>query len=337
MTPPNVADSKKLELAVAAQECQQYRESKVGAPDEIKRQMECPLCNSRNTRILKFIDVEPVIALWREYYRIDIRPEFHDVSQMELWRCVNCSISFFAPERLTGSAQLYSQLENIDWYYLPRKWEYEIALRDLQGRQRILEIGCGSGSFMALAKEEAGLSVEGLELNTKAINDAVQRGLHVRLATAKDAANQSPGWYDAVCSFQVLEHVPEPGEFLRACCTLLRPGGLLILGLPNQQSYVRHMINPLDMPPHHMTRWTRRPLRRLQAHFPLKLVRTACEPLTESQVELYVDTYASILRRRNFGFLIHPWVRARTIRLIRRLGVGRFLRGQNIYACYVRN
>jgi hypothetical protein len=124
---------------------------------------------------------------------------------------------------------------------------------------------------------------------------------------------------------------------LDACCTLLRPGGLLILGLPNQRSYVRHMVNPLDMPPHHMTRWTPQSLTQLQDHFPLRLVRNACEPLTDSQVELYVDTYAGILRRLELGFLIHPWVRTRTIHLIRRLEIGRFLRGQNIYACYVRN
>ncbi len=308
-----------------------------GVPQRLQTQMQCPLCRSAKTRRVRLIDVEPVIALWHEFYQIDIRPEFHGVSQMELWRCADCSVSFFAPECLAGSAQMYSQLEKIDWYYLPRKWEYEVALEDLQGRERILEIGCGSGNFMALAKVEGGLSLEGLEQNTKAINEAVQRGLRVREATAEDVAKQSPASYDAVCSFQVLEHVPKPAEFLQACCRLLRPGGLLIVAVPNQNSYVRHMINPLDMPPHHMTRWTRRSLAQLQAHFPLKLIRTACEPLTDSQVELYVNTYADILKRRGLGFLTHSWVRTRTGSAIRRLGVGRFLRGQNIYACYVRN
>jgi SAM-dependent methyltransferase len=231
---------------------------------------------------------------------------------------------------------MYAQLADYGGYYVARKWEYDAALLDLRGHQRILEIGCGSGNFMTLAKEEAGLSIEGLEQNEEAIKEATRRGLRVRKATAEDAAKQSPGMYDAVCSFQVFEHITKPKELLDACCALLRPAGLLILGVPNQDSYVRHMVNPLDMPPHHMTRWTRRPLHRLQAHFPLKLVRTSCEPLTDNQIPLYVETYASILRRRDLGFLAHPWVCRRTVGLIRKFGLGRVLRGQNIYTCYVR-
>ena len=308
-----------------------------GVREGLQKQMQCPLCRSAKTRKVRSIDVEPVIALWREFYQIDIRPEFHGVSQMELWCCVDCSISFFAPQCLAGSAQIYSQLADYGGYYVTRKWEYEAALGDLRGRQRILEIGCGSGAFMTLAREEAGLFIEGLEQNAEAISEATRCGLRVRKATVEDVAKQSPSMYDAVCSFQVFEHVAKPKEFLDACCTLLRPGGLLVLGVPNQDSYVRHMINPLDMPPHHMTRWTREALHRLQAHFPLKLVRTACEPLTENQIGLYMDTYASILKRRGLAFLIHPWIYWRTALLIRYLAVRRFLRGQNIYACYVRN
>lgn len=232
---------------------------------------------------------------------------------------------------------MYSRLATDDGYYVARKWEYNAALDDLRGRQLILEVGCGSGSFMTLAKEEEGLLIEGLELNAEAISDAARRGLRVREATVEDAAKQSPGMYDAVCSFQVLEHVAKPKEFLDACCALLRPGGLLVLGVPNQNSYIRHMVNPLDMPPHHMTRWTRKPLQRLQAHFPLKLVRIDCEPLTDNQIELYVQTYARSLRKRELGFFMHPWIYTRAVRLIRYLRLGRLLKGQNIYACYVRN
>jgi 2-polyprenyl-3-methyl-5-hydroxy-6-metoxy-1,4-benzoquinol methylase len=315
-----------------------FEESKVPVAD-IGRKTEtlCPLCRSREIRWVKSIDVAPVVALWREFFQIDIRPEFQGVSQMELFRCAGCSISFFTPLYLAGSPQMYSQLANHGGYYLAQKWEYHAALADLRGRERILEIGCGSGNFMQLAKEKEGLSIEGVEQNAEAIREAARRGFHVRETTIEDAAKESPGVYDAICAFQVFEHIAKPREFLDACCRLLRPKGLLILGVPNQNSYVRHMINPLDMPPHHMTRWTEEPLRRLQSHFPLRLVRTACEPLPDNQIEMYFDTYSRVLLGRAMGFVVHPWVRTQTIRLIQRFKIGRFIRGQNIYACYVRN
>ena len=281
------------------------------------------------------IDVESAVTLWREMFQIDIRPEFRGITQMELWCCPECRVYFFAPQSLAGSARMYAQLANHGGYYVAQKWEYSAALDDLRDRHRILEIGCGSGSFMILAKE-AGLLVEGLEQNTEAISEATRNGLQVREATVEEAARQSPGLYDAVCSFQVLEHVAKPKEFIDACCKLLRPAGLLLLAVPNQDSYVRHMVNPLDMPPHHMTRWTRKTFRRLPDHFPLRLVRTAYEPLTDDHIEFHVDTYAGALKRRGLGFLVPPGVTWRTYRLIRYLRLIRFLRGQNIYACYVR-
>jgi 2-polyprenyl-3-methyl-5-hydroxy-6-metoxy-1,4-benzoquinol methylase len=298
--------------------------------------MQCPLCHSPKTSKKKLIEVEPVVALWRDYYGIDIKSEFRGVKQMELWGCMDCFIGFFSPRWLAGSAQMYCQLGNCGFYYAAQKWEYDAALEDLRSRQRILEIGCGSGSFMVLAKAR-GLFVEGLEQNGDAISQATKRGLPVIEATAEDVARQSPGMYDAVCSFQVLEHVVNPKEFLDACCILLRPGGLLVLGVPNQDSYVRHMVNPLDMPPHHMTRWTRRPLNRIQSYFPLKVIRIACEPLPDNQIELYVNTYTSFLRRRNLGFLVRPSIDSRIVHVMRRFRLSSFLRGQNIYVCYVRN
>jgi len=300
--------------------------------------MLCPLCRSEKIRCLKSIDVELVVALWAKFYKIDIRPEFRNISQIELWQCASCSISFFAPESLAGSAEMYAQLEGTGgWgYYLSDKWEYEVAIKDLRGHKKILEVGCGSGNFISRA-EEAGLSIVGLEQNPKAIAEAVARGLQVWKGSVEDVARDSPCSYDAVCSFQVIEHVPKAGEFLDACCAMLRPGGLLILAMPNQRSYVRHMVNPLDMPPHHMSRLTRKSLLCLEAFFPLRRLLTEYEPLTDLQVDLWSDTYRDALKRRHLGFFYPPWVQRWTIRAIRRLRLGRFLRGQNMYASYVRS
>ena len=296
----------------------------------------CPLCGSGKNRRKELIDTAPVVELWQRFFEIDITTELDRVRQMELRQCSCCKLSFFLPQSLAGSGDIYAQLETVIDYYSSRKWEYDVALRDLRGREKVLEIGCGSGQFIAMAKAEAGISIEGLELNQTAISQALRRGLCVRNARAEAVAKEASGTYDAVCSFQVVEHVPMLGDFLRNCCSLLKRGGLLIAAMPNQRSYIRHMVNPLDMPPHHLTRWNRDSIIRLQDHFPLKLVRTAYEPLPEQQIQLFVDTYDSLLRRRGLRYLIHPWLRTRAMRAIRRFGINRFIRGQNMYACYVR-
>src|SRR5437773_2545199 len=123
----------------------------------------CPLCRSVKTRKLRVIDVEPVVVLWRDFFKIDIKPEFGRVSEMELWRCRRCAVSFFLPGTLTGSGDMYAKLADYGGYYVGRKWEYEVAISDLRGHNRILEIGCGSGNFMTLAHNEAALPIEGIE------------------------------------------------------------------------------------------------------------------------------------------------------------------------------
>lgn len=300
----------------------------------LRPHLRCPLCSSQRTRMVRIIPATQLIAQWDEIYQIDITPEFREVKEVELWRCRDCAVCFFAPQWLVGSPQMYEQLANRGGYYVEEKWEYNAALQDLHGRRRALEIGCGSGEFIALAKERQGLLVEGLEQNPAAIDEAKKRGLSVRAVTVEDAARQFPGSYDAICSFQVLEHVQKPREFLEACCALLQPGGLLALAVPNQDGFVRHLGQPLDMPPHHMTRWTRKPFERMQSHFPLKLLRTAYEPLSLAHVEIFVQSYTGIFIRRKVSFFGKPWVYSRGVRLARRFR--RFLRGHSIYACYVR-
>lgn len=286
---------------------------------------------------MKSIEVHPVVAAWRSGYEIDVGAEFHDLPAFDLRACSECSLRFFVPETLTGSGELYAQLEKFDWYYRDEKWEYEVALQDLLGCERILEVGCGSGGFIAVAGQAAGLKIEGIEQNAKAIQEAAHRGLPVRLGTVEEAAEQSPGQYDAVCSFQVLEHLRRPGDFLRASCELLRTGGRLLLGLPNADSFVRHEFNVLDLPPHHMSRWPLKVLSELPRFFPLRLKHARLEPLPDWQVWEFVHTYYSILARGRVARYLQPRVVNLLSAFVRRSGLRRWLRGQTVYACFERS
>lgn len=298
--------------------------------------MECPLCSSQQTSLETSMSVAELVARWKKDANIDVSAEFGNVTVVEYYKCHECALGFFRPDSVAGSPALYEKLENREGYYLPRKWEHDAALQDLDGSHNGLEIGCGLGAFVARVNQEKGIHFEGCEQNPSAVKIGQANGIPIRLETIEELIARTPRSYDAVCSFQVLEHVVNPGDFISKSCELLRPGGKLIMGLPNAKSYIKHIFNIFDAPPHHMTRWSNDILIQLPRWFPLKLERIAYEPLPEYRVAWYVEVYDHLLRRYGFGLLLHPWIISRTMRVLKRPGIRRFLRGDTIYACYVR-
>jgi SAM-dependent methyltransferase len=296
----------------------------------------CPLCSSSSSTIELAFPVDTITREWKRVLQIDISQELRPGSNVELWRCKVCSLRFFLPNTLAGSPAFYGSLEKFDWYYIPQKWEHDVAMQDLNGCKNGIELGCGFGSFVSRVINENGIEFEGSEQNPSAVEVARQNGIPVHFETEQNLAQSRPGHYSAVCVFQVLEHVARPADFLRAACGLLHTGGKLMIGLPNAQSFLAHQFNVLDMPPHHLTRWTAEVLCRLPRWFPLKLVRIANEPLSDYHVDGYVDAYARLIARYGFPLIAKQRVQSLVGQIIRKSGVQKLLRGQTIYACYTR-
>jgi SAM-dependent methyltransferase len=88
-----------------------------------------------------------------------------------------------------------------------------------------------------------------------------------------DHLSSDPDPYDAVVSFQVLEHVPAVGRFLQECLGCLRPDGRLIVSVPSHDGFIGTELNSiLDLPPHHITQWSDRCMAAVASEFDLKLV-----------------------------------------------------------------
>jgi SAM-dependent methyltransferase len=296
----------------------------------------CPLCQAAETTVQETFEAAKLIREWLNTFGINIQEELRSASEFQLYQCSVCSLGFFKPESLAGSPALYAALQNLAWYYMPRKWEHDIALLDMQGCKKGMEIGCGAGDFIERVWAEKKIPFEGCEQNPAAVEAARRKGLQVHLERSENLAQQHPGSYDVVCAFQVLEHVTRPGEFLEAAYRLLCPGGKLLIGLPNARSFLRHQFNLLDLPPHHMTRWSAKVLTELQWRFPFRLVRIAYEPLADYHIDGYVEAYTSLFANRAFRVFSNPRVRSLIAGLIRATGIRRTLRGQTIYASFLR-
>jgi 2-polyprenyl-6-hydroxyphenyl methylase/3-demethylubiquinone-9 3-methyltransferase len=114
-----------------------------------------------------------------------------------------------------------------------------IAERQPLAGARIVDIGCGGG-ILSEAMARAGATVVGLDLAGDALDvarlHALESGIAVdyRLQSAEQLALEMPGAFDAVTCLEMLEHVPDPVSVLRACATLLKPGGRLFLSTLNR-------------------------------------------------------------------------------------------------------
>jgi len=167
---------------------------------------------------------------------------------------------------------------------------------------RVLDVGCGRALTLDFMRAR-GWEAYGVELSeTSAAHAREVLGLPVFVGPLENAPHP-PASFDVVILWHVLEHFAHPGETLRRCRELLRPGGLLVVAVPNFASLQAGATGPewfhLDVPRHYV-------------HFALPV-------LTRTLVEhgFRVDTVS------HFGFEQNPygWIQS----LLNRAGFRRNL------------
>jgi SAM-dependent methyltransferase len=164
------------------------------------------------------------------------------------------------------------------------RWRYRRALRRPPlgalrrlGPGTLLDVGSGRGDLGTVLGGR-GWRVTGVEPSAAACADARRRGLHVECGSLVDVYDRLEAGYDAVVFQHSLEHVTEPIEDLAAARELLVPSGLLLIAVPNFDSWERRRFGstwfPLDLP-RHRTHFSAQGLERL-------LRRSGLRPLTLS-------------------------------------------------------
>ncbi|MFH1814735.1 MAG: bifunctional 2-polyprenyl-6-hydroxyphenol methylase/3-demethylubiquinol 3-O-methyltransferase UbiG [Pseudomonadota bacterium] len=110
----------------------------------------------------------------------------------------------------------------------------------IAGKQ-VLDVGCGGG-ILSESMAARGAVVTGIDLGEKALSVArlhlLESGRIVRyvLESAEDHARENAGQYDVVTCMEMLEHVPDPASTIRACATMVRPGGTVFFSTLNRNA-----------------------------------------------------------------------------------------------------
>lgn len=234
----------------------------------------CPLCGSATLVKQEVVSGDELNTVYKRAFGINqaVRSNVFDYCN-----CTSCDLSFFLPME-TGGEDLYESLQHYDWYYMTNKSEYSIAKKYLPTSGKVLEIGAGKAAFASIVGQDRYV---GLEFNDKAIERARNEGINLIKQSVEDHSRTHQK-YDAVVSFQVLEHVKDPKGFIVSSLDCLNSGGRLIVAVPANDGFAgKSLNNILDMPPHHVTHWSSTSLRKLADQNNLRLLSIEYEPVAK--------------------------------------------------------
>lgn len=203
----------------------------------------------------------------------------------DLVKCLDCGhgqlAAFPDAEDLSEG---YATAESADYLHeeAGQRTTARAALERVQryaGPGRLLEVGCWVGFLLDEARSR-GWEVMGIEPSTFASAYARDHlGLDVRTAELFDVEPER-GLFDAVVLADVIEHLPEPGAALDRIASLVRPGGVLYLALPNAGSLVARASGRRwwSVIPTHMHYFTRKSLTELLARHGWEVLEVGTAP-----------------------------------------------------------
>jgi SAM-dependent methyltransferase len=190
-----------------------------------------------------------------------------------LWRCSSCHLVRTEPQLTPQQLEPYYAEEYwggigaADPKWIRRDQRYRTGfLYRFRSEGSVLDVGCGLGLFLR-ALDPKLWDRYGVEPMPVPYREAVRAlGPDRILNTELTAAGWPSNTFDVITFWDSLEHLPNPRAILQEAGRLLRPGGIVLIGLPNFGSYqARHFGEDwLELSlPHHLCHYTRGTLTRL--------------------------------------------------------------------------
>lgn len=170
----------------------------------------------------------------------------------EVWHCDGCTLRFTQDIPVENAIGKYYQSENYishtntskglvnRLYHIVRNYTLNSKKKLVQSVTKrntgnLLDVGAGVGSFAGFMRQ-AGWQVTGLEPDGETRKRALEQN-HIALQDTSDLFKLPPGHFDVITLWHVLEHVHRLHEYLDQLNVLLKPGGVLLIAVPNYTSH----------------------------------------------------------------------------------------------------
>ena len=166
-------------------------------------------------------------------------------------------------------------------------------------KQSLLDIGCGAGDFLNFCKNK-GWDVSGVE-PTKKARDISESKLGVKISSSLSLEHFKDSSFEVVTMWHVLEHRFDIVETIAELKRIVKPGGLIIIALPNYRSYdakfYKQYWAAYDVP-RHLFHFTKKTIEILFAKNDIKLTKV---------YPMWFDSfYVSLISEKNMTGKMNP-------------------------------
>ena len=237
----------------------------------------CPI-SGKPSALVQSLDLDFLDGLWRWLGAGSIRDLYGDLSHIGLYESPSGMI--FSHPMVEGGSNFYEgfygrhNVQKTLGKAPMQRLEYIEAARVTADGQAVLEVGCGLG---LLRRHIPKARYVGVDPYAPAGAPAC-----VLRQPLSDIVQSQAEAFDAACAFQVVEHIADPVSMVRAMAGAVRPGGLILIGVPLHPAVSTSFPNnAVNAPPHHLTWWTEESLRDLCAATglrPLSIQPVAASP-----------------------------------------------------------
>lgn len=209
----------------------------------LKTHNNCFICNGKTFKSLKGYEVHSLV------------------------KCNSCGFVFI--NRIPSEEDLYEHYKEYAYgeenYFSPITIKkYNLLLDEFEKYRKtnkILDVGCGVGFFLSVAKER-GWDVYGTEYSETAMKICTEKGIKMSEGIL-NLSNYEIEEFDVITSFEVLEHINNQNEEVNKFYHLLRKGGLFYCTTPNFNGLLRYYLkakyNVIGYP-EHLAYFTKRTL-----------------------------------------------------------------------------